>query len=411
MNTRTTDKWGVFAAVVAALLPFMTGCGGGSGAADTTPPPPPPPPVPYVYQAPVENGDLWQVADASQTGMSESALEDIMNAIRTGGYPIIDAIAVAHAGKLVLNETIRTSVTDIDGWVGNTDPALHMQYSVTKSFASALVGIAIDQGVFEGTETPYLPLFSYGSYANPDPRKDAITLHDVLTMRMGIDWDEWDPPYSDPANQLIVLYETETDYTKALLDLPMAADPGAQFAYNTAATVSLGQAIENNAPLSLIDYGLANLLGPLGISQIEILETPTGLPNVGGGLYLTARDVLKIGQLYLDGGVWKGERIVSSDWVSRSLAAYTEFSWSDPDAMEWKLDGYGYQWWLGHFDVGGERFDSFAARGYGEQWVIAVPALDLVVAINAHGFNGNRDEVNQALGIARRIVIAATGDI
>jgi CubicO group peptidase (beta-lactamase class C family) len=409
MNTRITDKWGISAAVLAALLPFMTGCGGGSGGAAGMPPSPTP--APYVYQAPAENADSWQVADAGETGMSESGLEAMMHAVRAGEYPIIDAIAIAHAGKLVFQETIRTGVTDIDGRVGNTDPAMHRQYSVTKSFASALVGIAIDQGIFEGTGAPYLSLFSYGSYANPDPRKNAITLHDVLTMRLGIDWDEWDPPYSDPANQLIVLYETETDYSKALLDLPMASEPGSQFAYNTVATVSLGQAIENNAPLSLVDYGLANLLGPLGISRIEILQTPTGLPNVGGGLYLTARDALKIGQLYLDGGTWNGERIVSSDWISQSLAAYTEIGWGEPEGMAWKLDGYGYHWWLGHFDIDGERLDSFAAWGYGEQWVIAVPALELVVAINAHGFDGSREEVNQALGIARRVVIAAMGDI
>jgi CubicO group peptidase (beta-lactamase class C family) len=351
------------------------------------------------------------VADAGDTGMSEDGLVAMMEAVQAGEYPIIDAIAVAHAGKLVFHETIRTAVTDIDGWVGNTDPAMHMQYSVTKSFASALVGIAIDQEVLAGPGVQYLSLFPYGSYANPDPRKEAITLHDVLTMRMGIDWDEWDPPYSDPANQLIVLYETETDYSKALLDLPMASDPGSQFAYNTAATVSLGQAIENNAPLSLIDFGLANLLGPLGISRIEILQTPTGLPNVGGGLYLTARDALKIGQLYMDGGTWNGQRIVSGDWVSQSLAAYTEFGWGEPEGMAWQLDGYGYQWWLGHFDIGGERFDSFAAWGHGEQWVIAVPALELVVAINAHGFDGSREDTNQALSIARRVAIAATGDL
>lgn len=387
-----------------AIFQSLTGCGGGSTPAPDVALPPPPA---YTYSVPSDTGDTWSVAHADGTGLAVSSIEAMMNAVRSGQFPIVDSIAIAHRGNLVFDETIRTELHAADSWVGNTDLKIHLQYSVSKSFASALAGVAIDQGVFSDIDTPYLTLFPYTDYENPDSRKDAVTLHDVLAMRLGIEWNEWDPPYSDPDNQLVALYDSEVDYSKALLDLPMAAEPGTTFAYNTAATVSIGQAIENNAPLSLIDYGLANLLGPLGISRVEVLRTPTGLPNIGGGLYMTGRDVLKLGQLYLDNGRWNGESLISSDWVSQSLVPYTEFGWRDPEGMAWELTGYGYQWWLGHFEIDGEQIESYAAWGYGEQWVMVIPALELVIAISGHGFSGSKDETNQPLTLIRRYIIPA----
>ena len=129
--------------------------------------------------------------------------------------------------------------------MGNTDLELHALFSVSKSIASIAVGINIDKGNMSGVDTPYLSLFPYPNYENWDERKNDMTLHDVLTMRLGFAWNEWDPSYNDPGNELFDFYDDHVDYSKGLLDLPMAADPGSDFAYNTVATVSLGQAIEN----------------------------------------------------------------------------------------------------------------------------------------------------------------------
>ena len=115
----------------------------------------------------------------------------------------------------------------------------------------------------------------------------------------------------------------------------------------------------------------------------------------------------KFGQLYLDGGRWNGQQLVSEDWVSRSLTVYTEFGWSNPEEMGWQIDGYGYQWWLGHFDIDGIRYDTFAAWGHGEQWIMSIPALELVVAVNAHAWEGRRDQTNQVFELIRRFLIPA----
>ena len=406
MQTFTNYRGGRGLVLILAFL-GVTACSSGSSGSDGQDR------IPderYTYQQPAEIGDGWGTAAASSVGVSEQVLGQLVNALQDGQFPIVDAVAVARGGQLVLSETIRTSTNKADERVDNIELDMHVQNSASKSFASALVGIALDQGLIASTDVTYTSLFPYPAYANDDPRKQAMTLEDVLTMRTGLAWNEWDPPYSEPDNQMFEFYGSQTDLSKGFLDLPMATDPGSEFGYATPASVSLGQAIENVAPLSLIDYGGVNFLLPLGISRVEVERTPTGLPDLGRGLFLTTRDLLKLGQLYLDHGEWNGERVVSADWVARSTMPHVEIGWVNPDNMEWELDGYGYQWWIGAFDLDGTRVETYAAWGFGEQWLMVVPALDLVVAVNSHGEKGDDDEANQALGLIKQILLATDRD-
>ena len=392
------------AACLVFLLLALTACGSSGG--DTAPEPPAPPPIAYTYTPPADIGDGWSVTPAADLNVAVTTLEDMMNALDSD-FDIVDSIAVAYRGELILNEVVRTELNQFDAWVDNVDPAMHVMFSASKSLLSLAVGIAIEQGVFTGLDQPYLDLFPYPDYANPDPRKSDILLEDVLTMRLGLEWNEWDPPYSSPDNQMLRFYETETDFSKSLLDLPMAFDPGTRFAYSTPASASLGQAIENNAPLSLIDFGGLHALSPLGISNVEVFRTPTGLPDLGRGLFLTARDLLKFGQLYADGGIWNGEQLVSADWIAASTFPHTEFGWLEPDNFSWKLTGYGYQWWTGYFEVGGAQVEAYAARGHGQQVLMVMPELELVVAVFSHAFGEQEDEVNQIFDLIDRFLIPA----
>jgi CubicO group peptidase (beta-lactamase class C family) len=255
---------------------------------------------------------------------------------------------------------------------------------------------------------PFLDLFSYADYANWDARKRDITLKHVLAMQAGLEWNESNPPYTSPENQLNRFIERETDYAKAFLDLPLAADPGTQFAYNTVATVALGQAIENSVPMAIIDYGLDSLFLPLGITEIEVLTTPTGLPNGGSGFYLKTRDTLKFGQLLIDGGSWNGQRIVSEAWLDESLEPRTLIGWGNPQDWDWQLEGYGYQWWLGYYEVGGQEYEAWVAWGFGGQWIIAIPELELSIAINANGYDGSDEALNQGHALVRQYILPAS---
>lgn len=388
---------------IALLIAGMAGCGGGGNTDDDTALEPPPT---YSYAKPAEINDGWVTAHAADLGVDVALLEEMIVAVPRD-FDIVDSVAISYQGSLILDETLRVRLNEFDAWVNNTDPDMHVMFSASKSLASLAVGIAIDLGIFSGVEIPYLDLFDYASYDNWDERKNDIVLKDVLTMRLGLDWDEWDPPYSSPDNQMLRFYATETDYSKSMLDRPMVAEPGTLFAYSTPASVSLGQAIENAGPLALIDFGIANVFLPLDITNVEVFRTPTGLPDIGRGLFLTTRDFLKFGQLYANRGTWNGQRIVSDTWVDASTTAYTEFGWTEPDRFDWQVSGYGYQWWTGSFEVDGESIESFAARGHGQQVLMVIPELDLVIAVFSHAFDSADDEVNQVFRMISQYIIPA----
>ncbi len=391
----------IAAACTILVLLVLTACGGGSNGPEPAPPEPP-----YSYRLPASKADGWIVAGAGSLGMSEQLLEDMMNAMASE-FDIVDSIAIAHEGQLVLDETLRTNTDSFDERAGNVDPTMHALFSMSKSLASIAIGVAIDQGIIDGVSTAYLDLFPYTSYENWDDRKNSITLEDVLTMRLGLEWNEWDPPYSSMDNEMVRFYDTQTDFSKALLDLPMASDPGTAFAYNTPATVSLGQAIETNGPLSLLDFGLVHVIAPLQISEIEVLTTPTGLPDLGRGLYLAARDLLKFGQLLADRGRWNGQQIVSEAWADVSTQLHVALSWAHPENFAWTLDGYGYLWWTGYFEHDGQELRTFAARGFGQQLLMVIPELELVIAIYSHAWNEEADEVNQLFDLINRYILPA----
>jgi CubicO group peptidase (beta-lactamase class C family) len=405
-NTRTSAL-ALYAGLF--LTQLLSACGGGGGGSAAAPNPPSPPPTAYEYKLPSDTGDTWSIASAADQGLSVTVLEDMMNDIRAGMFPAIDSIAISKGGVLVFDETIRTTTDFRDSRVNNTNPEMHAQFSVSKSITSLVVGIAIDEGHIGGVDAPYLSLFPYPSYDNWDVRKDDITLEDVLTMRLGLEWDEWDPDYSSPDNQWNQFVENEFDFSKALLDLPMAADPGTAFAYNSAATVSLGQAVENSAPMAAIDFGLNELFMPMGITNIEVLRTPTGLPQSGGGFYLLTRDALKFGQLLVNDGTWNGKRIVSSEWLAESLTPRTALGFSDPTEWDWQLEGYGYQWWTGHYEHNGTTYAAYVAWGYGGQWIVAIPELDLAVAVNSNAYDGPNASINEGHALIRNYVLEGLG--
>jgi CubicO group peptidase (beta-lactamase class C family) len=332
-----------------------------------------------------------------------------------GTHPLLDPLwssellEFVHHGCAARRIEKLRFIAGFDAAVNNNDLAMHAQFSVSKSIVSILVGISIDAGNIDGVATPYLDLFSYSEYENWDDRKNDLSILDVLTMRTGLEWDEWDPPYSAADNRLITFYREEVDYSKGLLDLPISADPGSSFVYNTVASISLGQAVENSSALSLVDFMQTYLFVPLGIVEASWEETPTALPNLGSGLHLYTRDLAKFGQMYMDGGSWNGNEIVSSEWVTASLQPHVEIGYSSPEGRVWLLDGYGYQWWIGHFDLEGTTYPTYAARGYGQQTLMIIPDLELVVAVNAHAYEELESQANQVFDLIATHVIPAAG--
>jgi CubicO group peptidase (beta-lactamase class C family) len=237
--------------------------------------------------------------------------------------------------------------------------------SVSKSVTSALIGIAVRRGEIPGVDVKMMPYFA-DFKTKADPKRDAMTLRDVLTMTAGIRWDESSVPYTDPRNNCAAM-EGRDDWVQYVLDQPMAHEPGRQFEYNSGATQLLSFLIQKTTGQPADDYAREHLFGPLGI-EYAWKRTPLGLADTEGGLYLRPRDLAKLGHLYLKDGLWEGKRILPEGWVQDSTARRVELE------SGW---AYGYQWWILPRRSPGAP-ESYAARGYGGQLLIVVPRFDLL---------------------------------
>jgi CubicO group peptidase (beta-lactamase class C family) len=210
----------------------------------------------------------------------------------------------------------------------------------------------------------------------PDAKRDRMTLVDILTMRTGIRWDEESTDYTDSRNNCAVM-EASDDWVRYVLEQPMAADPGTTFVYNSGATELLSYLLSRATGEPADDYAKVKLFAPLGIESHYWKRTPKGLADTEGGLYLSPRDLAKIGFLYLHEGEWDGRRILPRDWVRDSIRESTK---ANPPY------GYGYQWWT----IPGPP-EAFLAWGYGGQLLIVVPKLDLIAVFTGWNIYGHRE--------------------
>ena len=323
--------------------------------------------------------DAWPASTPEAQGMDRAVLTSLDAELASGRQGYVDSMLVIRHGRLVYEKTYDRSKDyarlfagkGLPGIYNYYDPGWHPYYkktrlhtlqSVSKSVTSALIGIAIARGEIPGAGARVMPFFA--NFKIPaDPRRDRMTLEDVLTMRTGIRWDEETAAYTDPANNCAAMEGSE-DWVRYVLEQPMAQEPGKGFVYNSGATELLSYVITKATGKPADDYAKEHLFGPLGIEDSYWKRTPKGLADTEGGLYLAPRDLAKIGRLYMQNGVWEGKRLLPEGWVKASTTPAT--------ATNEKSFGYGYQWWVLP-DAG-----AYAAWGYGGQFLFVVPRLDLI---------------------------------
>ena len=236
----------------------------------------------------------------------------------------------------------------------------HELYSCTKSFIGTLVGIAIDQGALQGTNHRVLDLYPGYTFANVDARKQAMTVEHLLTMTSGLDWQEGDPAYR-------AMYMSR-DWMQYVLDLPMREQPGERFNYCSGCSHLLGGVVQSATKTKVQDFARQNLFQPLGISDWRWDVDAKGMAIGGWGLQITARDMAKLGFLYLHEGAWEGKQVVSRAWVAEATRTHV--------ATDSSL-GYGYQWWTY------PSLQAYTALGLYGQTIFVIPRLDLIVVTTA----------------------------
>ena len=235
--------------------------------------------------------------------------------------------------------------------------------SVSKTLLSPMVGIAIRDGLLDGVDQPLSELLPdyYEALAAKgalDPRKNEIKLRHLLSMRTGIETASFGNYGA---------WVASADWAYDQLRRPMICDPGECHEYSTGNTHLLSVILTRRSGKSLRRYMLEELFRPMGIALGEWDRDPQGRYLGGNNMSLRPRDMLKFGQLYADGGRFEGRQLVPEDWV--------EASWRPAGSSPWNGHGYGYLWWMRRW--GGER--AYFAWGYGGQFIVVVPRLDLVM--------------------------------
>jgi CubicO group peptidase (beta-lactamase class C family) len=243
----------------------------------------------------------------------------------------------------------------------------HLQ-SVTKSFTSTLVGIAIEEGFIEDVDQGMMDFFPDRTIANLDSRKQNITIKDLLTMSEGMDWHEVDLPYDHPDNSLGQMWRKD-DVIQFVLDQPMIRDPGEAWNYNSGTSILLGNIVEQAAGQDMLSFARQYLFDPLGIGGVNWDKADDSHYHTDGGLYMVPRDMARLGYLMLRDGVWEGNQILPPGWVSEASKAHFQTNGSL---------GYGYQWWTS------PQIDIYSARGHYDQAIYVIPEADLVVVFTAN---------------------------
>ena len=326
-------------------------------------------------QSPASGHDLPKAA-MEVGGLSGDKLKAMEAAIRAGEFKKIGSVVVARHGKVVY-----------EGYFDGDASSLRDTRSATKSITDILVGIAIREKKLSGVDARVLALLPERAkkMQNPDARKDKITVEDFLTMSSPLECDDWNDASRGNEERMYVI----EDWAQFILDLPVRGQMrvgekpqmpkyGRNFSYCTGGVFVLSEVLQKATGERTDHFAQEKLFGPLGITDAQWVYSPMNVPQTGGGLRLTSLDLAKIGQLYLNGGAWQGQRIVDEAWVKASTQPHAQID----DVTE-----YGYLWWLKAFKSGGKEYPAYFMSGNGGNKVCVFPGLDMVVVLTSTNYN------------------------
>jgi CubicO group peptidase (beta-lactamase class C family) len=251
--------------------------------------------------------------------------------------------------------------------------------SASKSYISALVGIALNQGCLSSVDQKMIEFFPKIADQITDPRKGQITIREMLQMRAGYPDEETDSAYLD------ALYWGV--YLPLIEEFPLVSDPGTGFHYSNLTYSWLAIILARACGADLRAYAQEHLFRPIDTEVGKWLQDRDGNYIGSGGIHVTARDAAKFGLLYLNDGEYNGSQIVPAGWVRDSLQTYSEKARDYGMSLSFRDLGYGYGWWKAR---AGKHHFSFA-WGHGGQLIVLLDELDMVIVTTADPFFGQHD--------------------
>ena len=317
-----------------------------------------------VDYAPLPGGD-WKVSTPEEQGLDPMLLAKLCS--EAAELETLYGLLVAKNGTLIAENYFNEgSIDQVSG-----------RASATKSFTSALVGIALEQGCLQGLDQRMIDFFPEFAEEIQDPRKEQITIRHLLQMRGGYPDEEFAGDYFET-----MFFQGNWKFLPHLVDFPLASDPGAKFHYSNLTSHLLGVIVTRACGQDLETYAQKYLFAPMDADLYGWQVDDDGYHWGFGEIYVTARNMAKFGQVYLDGGVYDGNRVLSTDWVEASHQRYSEKIIRGgilPWYGSFRDRGYGYQWWSSR--VGDHDF--WYASGHGGNYIILLRDLDMVLVTTA----------------------------
>jgi CubicO group peptidase (beta-lactamase class C family) len=318
----------------------------------------------------------WHRATPESAGIDPARLSLMETAINNGEFKKIGSVLVARHGQLAYEKYFEGDAS-----------TLRDTRSATKSITGLLVGLAIQDKSLRGVDARVLDLLPERrrKLQNPDPRKEKIIIEDFLTMSSSLECDDWNDASRGNEERMYLI----EDWAQFILDLPIRGRMrvgegqetpkyGRYFSYCTGGVFILSEVLAKATGIRTDRYARQKVFTPLGISNVAWVYSPLNIPQTGGGLRLSSQDLLKIAQLYINGGAWNGTRIINQDWIKQSTEPHVEIN----DHQQ-----YGYLWWLQSFKVGDKSYPAFFMSGNGGNKVVCFPTLDTAVVITSTNYN------------------------
>jgi CubicO group peptidase (beta-lactamase class C family) len=312
-------------------------------------------------------GDDWEVSTPAAQGLDPMLVAELY--YNAAELEAIYSLLVIKDGYLIAEDYFNE---------GSVEQKARVQ-SVTKSYTSALVGIALDKGYLSSVDQKMMDFFPEFAGQITDPRKEQITIRDLLQMRAGYPWEETDPALWDG---LLSGY-----YLPLIEEFSLVSDPGTEFHYSNLSSNWLGIIVARACGTNLKSFAEEYLFSAIDVEVGEWGMDAEGNNNGAADLHFSARDMARFGLLYLNEGEYEGNQVVPADWVSESLQRYSEdINATGGFPANWGLSisdiGYGYQWWSArasehHFDF---------AWGHGGQLIVLLDELDMVIVVTSDPF-------------------------
>jgi CubicO group peptidase (beta-lactamase class C family) len=291
-----------------------------------------------------------------------------------------EAVSISGLQSLLVN--YKDNLVGEEYFNGGQRETTFQVRSVTKSIVSILIGIAIEKGLIAGTDLSIIEeLSTYQNENNQNQGLDLITIEHLLTMSSGFEWNEMN---GNAYSQWIY----SQDKINYVLEKQIIYVPGDVFNYNSGTSHLLSVILAQASGQSTLEFANQYLFDPLGINNVSWREIG-GYNNGGSDIQIKARDLIKIGELYLNNGMYDGTQIVSSNWVNESITSKIM------TGRSFYGSEYGYLWWLENFS----GIECFYAMGYGGQFLFVLPELELIIVANSNPGTSGQAADQQWLGV------------